>query len=229
MPTPLRMTLALCIALALAVAAGCGTSTSGQVTTTVREEVTVPPETDEARTDEATTDDVITDDAPTTSATATDDAPEGPNRDYSDQDIRLIADLGLTNRECLRREPDAGEGELAYVVCTTGRVRAVYVRFTGRAATLRDWNDDRRRSDADERRFDRGSCSATSRLSGTWSNDGEVQGRFYCGLLDSDGSSNVGWTYADANVSGYAFAASGDLPLGALAEWFERRAPSSAG
>ena len=62
-----------------------------------------------------------------------------------------------------------------------------------------------------------------------WSNDGGVQGRFYCGKLDSDGTSNLGWTYADDNVSGYAFAASGDIPLGALSNWFSRNAPGNAG
>jgi hypothetical protein len=241
MSASIRAALALAAASAVLVAAGCGTSSSSsEGTTTEREETTETTETDEnvitddvvtddVVTDDVVTDDVVTDDAVTDPGTTTDAAPNTPNRDYSSEDIRLIAGLGLTNRECLRRDPDAADGELAYVVCTTGRVRTVYVRFTGRAATVRDWNDDRRRSDADESRFDRGACDSNSRLAGTWSNDGEVQGRFYCGKLDSDGTSNIGWTYANDNVSGYAFAASGDIPLGALATWFERNAPNDAG
>ena len=228
MSASIRGALGLAAASAvLVVAVGCGTtSSSSEGTTTERDETTETVETDEG----TTTDDVVTDDGTTTDeGTTTDDEPEGPNRDYSSEDIRLIAGLGLTNRECLRRDPDASDGELAYVVCTTGRVRTVYVRFTGRAATVRDWNLDRERTDANDARFDRGACDSNSRLAGTWSNDGEVQGRFYCGKLDSDGTSNIGWTYENDNVSAYAFASSGDIPIGSLATWFERNAPNDAG
>lgn len=225
--------MATAVALAAAVAAvvGCGGESSAEVTVTRTTSSASPATTTEATTGPAvtapdtlgTTAEAVTTEPSTTTAGG-DDNPL--TRDYSQADLRLIEGAGLSTRQCRRREPDRGDGERSYIVCVTGRVTTVYVRFTGRAATVRDWRADLGRTDVEDDGFQRGECDRNGRTLGTWSNSGRRRGRFYCGLLDSGGGANIGWTYTADNVTAFAFSTSGEIPLAGLHRWWQTRSPS---
>lgn len=222
-------TTAVAAGVAVAVLAGCGGSTS-EVTVT---RTTSTPATTSAVVTTApaptTPDTAPLTTAPVTTAPAPETDPQALTRDYTQADLRLIDGVGLSARQCRRREPDRAAGERSYIVCVTGRVTTVYVRFTGRAAVVRDWKDDRDGSDVQEPGFTRDGCDDDSRTLGTWSNSGVRRGRFYCGLLKSGGGANIGWTYTDGNVTAFAFSPGGEISLAALHRWWQTKTPSSIG